>query len=334
MHKLLITGGLGFIGSNFILDRLANYPDSDIYNLDSMSYGANPQNLARVTNDSRYHFVKCDLRDRKQIEELVSVADIVVNFAAETHVDRSISQPSAFLESNVVGTCTLLEATRNSNVRKFVQISTDEVYGSASGTKSFDEDSILNPSSPYSASKAAADLFSIAYQKSYGLPVIILRCTNNFGPHQFLEKFIPKIIIRSMLDKQIPVYGNGSQVRDWIYVTDFCDVINQVVERGSIGAIYNVSAGNELPNLEVVKKILNHLGKTPDLIHFVEDRPGHDFRYSLNSDFIRQRLGWRPQHDFDDALRATINWYMTNENWWKPLLNDKTLSETPWKENW
>jgi dTDP-glucose 4,6-dehydratase len=334
MHKLLVTGGLGFIGSNFILDRLTNYPDSDIHNLDSMSYGANPQNLSRVRNDSRYHFMKCDLRDRKQVEELVSVADIVVNFAAETHVDRSIANPTAFLESNVIGTQSLLEGARKANVKKFVQISTDEVYGSASSSQSFDENSVLNPSSPYSASKAAADLFALSYHKTYGLPVSILRCTNNFGPYQFPEKFIPKSIIRAVLGKQIPVYGDGSQVRDWIYVGDFCEAISIVIESGLPGRVYNVSAGNELANLEIVKRILDLLKKSTDLIQFVEDRPGHDNRYSLHSHVIRERLGWTPQLTLDDALKRTVTWYLSNRNWWEPLINEKTLSSTPWKENW
>jgi dTDP-glucose 4,6-dehydratase len=244
--------------------------------------------------------------DTKKVSEFASQSDVIVNFAAETHVDRSISNPEAFLESNVIGTHSLLEAARKGNVQKFVQISTDEVYGSASGIASFDENSSLNPSSPYSASKAAADLFVMSYHSTYGLPVLILRCTNNFGPYQFPEKFIPKIIISSVLGKQVPVYGNGSQVRDWIYVTDFCDAINSAIVHGSTGTIYNVSAGNELPNIEVVKKILSVLKKPIDMIRYVEDRPGHDHRYSLNSNAIRG-IGWSPRHQFDDAIRVTVN---------------------------
>ncbi len=334
MDRLLVTGGLGFIGSNFIRNRIESFPDSHILNLDSMSYGANRQNLANEEDNSRYQFVKCDLRDSRKIGELVSSADAIINFAAETHVDRSISNPSAFLESNVIGTYTLLEAAKKSNVRRFIQISTDEVYGPALCTKSFDEESTLNPSSPYAASKAAADLFVMSYNRTYSLPTIILRCTNNFGPYQFPEKFIPKTIISSMLGKRISIYGDGSQVRDWICVSDFCNAINLAIERGQIGTIYNVSGGNELPNLAVATKILNFLDKTPDLIHFVEDRPGHDVRYSLDSHQIREKLGWRPRFVLEDALRATVNWYLANESWWKPLLNDKLFSSTPWKENW
>jgi dTDP-glucose 4,6-dehydratase len=334
MDRLLVTGGLGFIGSNFIQNRLRNYLDSNIVNLDSVSYGANLQNLASAVDDPQYRFVKCNIRDAEKVAKLIAYADVIVNFAAETHVDRSISNPSSFLESNVIGTQTLLEAARKSEVKKFVQISTDEVYGSASGGVSFDEASVMNPSSPYAASKAAADLFVKAYHKTYGLPIVILRCTNNFGPHQSPEKFIPKVIICSLLGKQVPVYGDGSQVRDWIYVEDFCNAINLAIEHGSSGTIYNVSVGNALLNLEVAKKILTLLGKKSDLIHFVEDRPGHDIEYSINSNEIREKLGWRPKHSFQTALAQTVAWYEENKPWWRPLMNEKILSPTPWKENW
>jgi dTDP-glucose 4,6-dehydratase len=299
-----------------------------------MSYGSNPRNLAELDGNLRYRFEKCDVRNTQQITKLIEQVDVVVHFAAETHVDRSIANPTAFLESNVIGTHSLLEASRKANVRKFIQISTDEVYGSAPGNQSFDEDSTLNPSSPYSASKAAADLFAVSYHKTYGLPVSILRCTNNFGPFQFPEKFIPKCIIRAVLDQKIPVYGDGSQVRDWIYVKDFCEAISLVVERGSPGNIYNVSAGNEVANIEIVKKILVLLMKSTELIQFVEDRPGHDIRYSLDSQIIRERLGWAPHLRLDEALKLTINWYLSNKDWWEPLLNEKILSSTPWKEKW
>jgi dTDP-glucose 4,6-dehydratase len=299
-----------------------------------MSYGSNPENLATLANDPRYRFVKGDIRDRRKVEEFMAQVDVVVNFAAETHVDRSISSPSAFLESNVVGTQALLEAARRSSLGKFVQISTDEVYGSAAGEVHFDENTALNPSSPYAASKAAADFFVRAYHKTYGLPVAILRCTNNFGPRQFPEKFIPKTIILAMLGRKVAIYGNGLQVRDWIYVEDFCNAINLLIDRETGGTTYNVSAGNELTNIEVAKRILRGVGKDEGLIQYVEDRPGHDVRYSLNSNQIREELGWKPRFAFDDALDSTINWYLANEKWWKPLLNDKVLSSTPWKENW
>jgi dTDP-glucose 4,6-dehydratase len=299
-----------------------------------MSYGSNPENLAGLAKDSRYRFVKADIRDGGKVEELMAQVDAVVNFAAETHVDRSISAPSMFLESNVVGTHVLLEAARRSNVGKFVQISTDEVYGSAAGGERFDEKTSLNPSSPYAASKAAADLFVRAYHKTYGLPVAILRCTNNFGPRQFPEKFIPKTIILAVLGRKLTIYGNGLQVRDWIYVEDFCNAINLVIDREANGATHNVSAGNELTNVEVAGRILRRLGRDEGLMQYVEDRPGHDVRYSLNSNQIREKLGWKPRFAFDEALHSTINWYLANEKWWKPLLNDKVLSAAPWKENW
>jgi len=302
-------------------------------NLDSMSYGSNPQNLANLQNNPRYKFVKCDVRDTARVLEVMASAELVVNFAAETHVDRSISDPEAFLQSNTIGTFSMLEAARKSNVKKFIQISTDEVYGSTAEI-GFTEDSELNPSSPYSASKAAADLLAISYHKTYSLPIIIVRCTNNFGPHQSPEKFIPKTIILAKLGRPIPIYGNGQQVRDWIYVRDFCTAINLALERGRNGAIYNVSASNELANLEVVTRILNYMKKPSSLITHVQDRPAHDARYSLNSKKIREELGWAPSLKFDDALRATVEWYLANEAWWKPLADDKILSPTPWKEKW
>ena len=333
MNTVLVTGGLGFIGSNFILNYLESTPESHILNVDSMSYGSNPLNLVSLTNDSRYEFVKCDIRDTEKVTRLISSVETVVNFAAETHVDRSISDPVSFLQSNTIGTFSLLEAARKGNLSKFIQVSTDEVYGSTEST-SFTEESELNPSSPYSASKAAADLLALSYHKTYGLPVVILRCTNNFGPLQFLEKFIPKTIILATLNRRIPIYGSGLQVRDWIYVPDFCSAINLALIRGSNGRVYNVSAGNELPNLEVANRILNYMKKPSNLIKRVEDRPAHDARYSLNSQRIREELGWAPSLKFNEALHATVDWYLANEAWWNPLVNDRILSPTPWKENW
>ena len=334
MDRLLVTGGLGFIGSNFIHHQISRSPESYIINVDSMSYGSNPNNLTDVQSNPRYRFEKCDLRNSEQISKIIKQVELVVNFAAETHVDRSIANPTAFLESNVIGTHTLLEASRKADIRKFIQISTDEVYGSASINESFDENSRVNPSSPYSASKAAADFFAVAYHKTYGLPISILRCTNNFGPFQSPEKFIPKSIIRASLDKLIAVYGDGSQIRDWICVKDFCEAISLAIEHGSPGNIYNVSAGNEIANIEVVKKILELLKKSTGLIQYVEDRPGHDIRYSLDSHIIKERLGWAPHFTFEEALELTLNWYLVNKNWWEPLLDEKILSPTPWKEKW
>jgi dTDP-glucose 4,6-dehydratase len=333
LERLLVTGGLGFIGSNFVRYILASRKSS-VLNLDSVSYGANPNNLANIQNDARYRFVKGSTSDSKVVERLVSEADVVVHFAAETHVDRSISQPEKFVESNVLGTFTLLEAARHRNVQKFVHISTDEVYGSAATAISFNEDDRILASSPYAASKASADMFVEAYHKTYGLKTVTMRCTNNFGAYQFPEKFIPKSVISALLGRKIPVYGNGMQIRDWIYVLDFCRAIDLAINKGEAGAIYNVSAGNEVPNLEVANLILETLDKPTNLIQHVEDRPGHDLRYSLDSSKIRTELGWNTEHSFREALRGTVNWYVKNEWWWKPLISDKVLSSTPWKERW
>lgn len=330
---MLVTGGLGFIGSNFIRHVHENSKVSRIVNLDAVSYGAVPRNLEDVEGDPSYEFVKGNTADRELVEKLIADVDVVVNLAAETHVDRSIANPETFLHSNVLGTFVLLEAARRSKLSKFIHISTDEVYGSASAS-SFRESDRLQTSSPYSASKASADMFVEAYHKTYGMCTVTMRCTNNFGPHQFPEKFIPKTIISAMLGRKIPIYGNGMQIRDWIFVQDFCEAVELAMEKGESGAIYNVSAGNELPNLELAKLMLEQLGKPFDLIRFVEDRPGHDFRYSLDSSRIRGELGWRPRHDFREALRNTVNWYVDNKAWWKPLIDNRILSPTPWESKW
>jgi len=331
---MLVTGGLGFIGSNYILSAARSGNFSKIVNVDSVSYGANPANLSELDGRSDYRFVKSSTTDLESVASLVSEADFVVHFAAETHVDRSIANPRAFLESNVVGTFSLLEAARRSKVAKFVHVSTDEVYGSASAGTSFHEDARTNPSSPYAASKAASEAFVTAYHKTYGLTTVIVRCTNNFGPRQFPEKFIPKTIIKALQGGMVSVYGDGSQVRDWIYVADFCSAIGLVLNDGRYGATYNVSSGNETSNLEVAETILATLGKPKERIQFVEDRPGHDFRYSLDSSRIREELHWKPDYNFLRALKETVKWYVDNKAWWEPLLNDKVLSPTPWKERW
>lgn len=331
--KLFVSGGLGFIGSNYILHSFKNSKLHGITNVDSMSFGSNPENLKEIENADSYKFVRADINDSSIIREMAD-ADIVIHFAAESHVDRSISEPRAFLHTNVDGTATLLEAARHTNPNKFIHISTDEVYGSAPAGQSFHENDPLNPSSPYSASKAAAEMLVLAYHKTYGVPIVILRCTNNFGPRQFPEKLVPKTIIRAMLDLRIPVYGSGQQIRDWINVSDFCSAIDLALEKGRNGSIYNVSAGNEISNLEIVTRILGMLKKNSDIVEFVEDRPGHDFRYSLDSSLIRKELGWEPKHSFDSALKNTVDWYVRNENWWKPLLDEKILSPAPWKEKW
>jgi len=332
--KILVTGGLGFIGSNFIRYMLDNYSDIKIINVDNMSYGSNPMNLKDYEEDRRYGFVKGDICDKDLMEKLMANVDAVVNFAAQTHVDRSISDPVPFFKSNVEGVFTMLEILRKMKSRsiRFIQISTDEVYGDI--TKgSFKEEDRLKPSSPYSSTKASADMLCLSYHRTYDLDIIITRCTNNFGQYQFPEKLIPKTIIRAMMDLKIPIYGSGMNVRDWIYVYDHCEAVDIVMRRGKSGEIYNISSGNELTNIEVVRRVLELMGKPLSLIEHVEDRPGHDLRYSLDSTKIRS-LGWRPRHDFDGALRSTIEWYIENEWWWRPLADDRILHPTPWKLRW
>ncbi len=323
--KILVTGGLGFIGSNFV--RYMG-DKAEIIVIDALKYGSNENNL----KDLDYRFVKGDICDYELMTEVVKKADVIVNFAADTHVDRSISNPNAFIESNVIGTYTLLEAIRKANPEaKLVHVSTDEVYGDIENG-SFKEDDMLKPSSPYSASKASADMFVLAYVRTYGLNAVITRCTNNYGAYQFPEKLIPKAIIRAKLNMKIPVYGTGKNVRDWIYVEDHCEAIRLVLAKGEKGEIYNISSGEERTNLEVVSEILRIIGK-PDLIEFVEDRPGHDLRYSLDSSKIME-LGWKPGHKFEEGLKETIEWYLKNEEWWKPLTDEKILHPTPWKLEW
>jgi dTDP-glucose 4,6-dehydratase len=278
--------------------------------------------------------VKGDLLDFDLVSRLVREVDAVVNFAAETHVDRSIANPRAFLESNTVGTFNLLEAARLNNPRlRIVHVSTDEVYSDIL-VGSYKEEDRLKPSSPYAASKAAADMFCLAYHRTYGLDVVVTRCTNNFGPYQFPEKLIPKTIIRASLGMKVPIYGTGRNVRDWIYVLDHCEALDLVLERGRSGEIYNISSGNELDNLTLVKKILRIMGKDESLIEFVEDRPGHDVRYSLDSSKIRRELGWRPRRSLEEALKETVEWYLKNEWWWRPLADERVLHPTPWKLRW
>jgi dTDP-glucose 4,6-dehydratase len=332
--KALVTGGLGFIGSNFVRQYLGEHRDAQIVNLDARKYGSSPDNLLCVQDDDRYSFVQGDISDHDLVSRLVRDVDVVVNFAAETHVDRSISDPSSFLESNVKGVFTILEALRKSNPdARLVQISTDEVYGDAL-EGSFTERDPIRPSSPYSASKAASDVFVLAYNRTYGLNAMITRCTNNYGPSQFPEKLVPKTIIRTLMHLLIPVYGTGKNVRDWIYVSDHCKAIEMVISSGKSGEIYNISSGQEMTNLEVVGKILDYMGKDEDSIEFVEDRPGHDLRYSLDSSKIRDELGWRPEHGFKEGIEETVRWYLENEDWWRPLADARVLHPTPWKLEW
>ena len=331
--RILVAGGLGFIGTNFIRYLLSEDPRVKIVNVDKMGFGSNPKNLEDLRNLANYKFVKGDISNPDIVDSLIKNVDAVVNFAAETHVDRSIKNPQSFVQSNILGMFTLLESIRKHNHSvNFVQISTDEVYGEIQ-RGSFRELDRVNPSNPYSASKASADMLCLAYHRTYGLDVKITRCTNNFGPYQFPEKLIPKTIIRALKNLPVPIYGTGVNIRDWIYVIDHCEAVRLVLEKGRAGEIYNISSGNEISNIEVVRKILRYLGKDEDLISFVEDRPGHDLRYSLDSSKIRSELGWKPGHTFSSALKETVRWYVENEHWWKPLATAETLHLTPWKLN-
>ncbi|RJS87245.1 dTDP-glucose 4,6-dehydratase [Candidatus Bathyarchaeota archaeon] len=329
--RILVTGGLGFIGTNFIRHMLSEEPQVEIVNLDKMGVGSNPKNMEDLEDIANYTFIKGDISNSDLINSVIKDIDAVVNFAAETHVDRSIKDPWAFVQSNILGTFTLLESIRKHNRSvNFVQVSTDEVYGGIQ-RGSFHEFDRVNPSNPYSASKASADMLCLAYNKTYGLDVKITRCTNNFGPYQFPEKLIPKTIIRALKNLQVPVYGTGENIRDWIYVLDHCEAIRLVLKNGRSGEIYNISSGNEVPNIKVVKEILRYLGKDEDLISFVEDRPGHDVRYSLDSSKIRSELSWKPRHNFSSALKETVKWYVENESWWRPLATEEVLHPAPWK---
>ena len=330
---MIVTGGLGFIGSNFIHHILRSREDLRISNIDCMGLGSNTASVRELKNDKRYRFVKGSLVDYAFLQRALRSANTVVNFAAQTHVDRSIANPEPFFDSNVKGAYNLFQSALKNKVSKLVHISTDEVYGSTD-SGSFHENSPLNPSSPYSATKASADLMANAWRATFKLPVIILRCTNNFGPRQHPEKFIPKVIIRALNGKNIPLYGGGQQVRDWIYVNDFCEAIEQAIEKAAPGEVYNISAGNELTNRDVAERLLKQIGDPSVTLVDVEDRPSHDFRYSLNSEKARQRFSWKPAHSFEDALALTIKWYRENAPWWKPLATAKILSDAPWKRQW
>jgi len=319
MNRLLVTGGAGFIGSDFIRYGLREHDDWQVVNLDKLTYAGNLENLKDIENDRRYRFVRGDITDRELVKKLLGEGvDTIVNFAAESHVDRSILDPSPFIETNNKGTQVLLEGARECGVTRFVQVSTDEVYGSLEAGK-FTEETSLSPNSPYAASKAAADLLCRAYYETYGLPVIITRCSNNYGPYQFPEKLIPLVATNAMEDSPIPVYGDGQNVRDWIHVEDHCRALDTVIRRGKVGEIYNIGADNEETNLELVRRILDIMSKPHTLIKFVTDRPGHDRRYALDATKLRQLTGWEPAHSFEEGLRRTVDWYRENQSWWRKI---------------
>jgi dTDP-glucose 4,6-dehydratase len=318
--KLLVTGGLGFIGSNFVRYMLKEHPGITITNLDAKTYAGNPANLIDIESDPRYSLVCGNISDHDVVESVFCRYDIdmVVHFAAESHVDRSIHDSTPFVITNVLGTQTLLEAALRHDCKRFVHVSTDEVYGSTD-TGSFRESDTLNPSSPYSASKAASDLIARAFFITHNLPVIITRCTNNYGPYQYPEKLIPFFVTNLLQGKKVPVFGSGRNIRDWIYVLDHCRAIKCIMENGAAGEIYNIGSGNEKTNLEITRTILEILGADSSRIKFVKDRPGHDWRYSLDSSKLRD-LGWKPQNTFESTLKDTVEWYVNNKGWWQPLL--------------
>jgi len=320
--KLLVTGGAGFIGSNFIHYWLAKHPEDFIVNFDKLTYAGHLSSLKNVENNSRYSFVQGNIVDKKTVEEVMSGVDTVVHFAAESHVDRSISDASPFVMTNVVGTHILLESALKYKISRFHHISTDEVFGSLdlNSTDKFTIDTPYNPHSPYSASKAGSDHLVRAYHDTYGLPITITNCSNNFGPFHFPEKLIPLAITNLLEGKKVPVYGDGKYVRDWLYVEDHCRAIDLILENGTVGKTYLVGGQTEdISNLEVIKKILSIMGKSEDNIEYVKDRPGHDRRYAIDWSKTHEELGWKPEHDFDTALEKTIQWYKDNEDWWKPL---------------
>ena len=324
--KLLITGGAGFIGSNFIFYMLEKYPEYHLLCLDKLTYAGNLETLASVMEHPRFRFVRGDIADREAVYTLFEAEkpDVVVNFAAESHVDRSIENPGVFLETNVMGTQVLLDACRKYGIQRFHQVSTDEVYGDLPLDRLdllFTEQTPLHTSSPYSASKAAADLLCNAYHRTYGLPITISRCSNNYGPYQFPEKLIPLMIANALADKPLPVYGEGLNVRDWLYVKDHCAAIELILERGKPGQVYNIGGHNEKRNIDIVKIILATLGKPESLITHVTDRKGHDMRYAIDSTFIHWELGWLPENKFEDGMQKTIRWYLDNQSWWENIIN-------------
>ena len=319
--KILVTGGAGFIGSNFIHYMLEKYPDYYITNLDLLTYCGNLENLKNLENNDNYQFVKGDIADKKLVDKIVSENNInyIINFAAESHVDRSIEDPKIFLETNIIGTQNLLEIAKKyyekGQIKKYLQISTDEVYGSLGEDGYFKETTNLSPNSPYSASKAGADLITRAYNETFNLPINITRCSNNYGPYQFPEKLIPLMINNALNNKKLPVYGDGKNIRDWLHVYDHCTAIDLVLHKGKIGEVYNIGGNNEKENIEIVKLILNYLKKTEDSIEFVEDRLGHDRRYAIDSRKIQNELGWKPKYTFEVGIKETIDWYLSNEKW-------------------
>jgi len=320
MKKILITGGCGFIGSNFVR-MLLEETELEITNLDLLTYAGNPENLKDIQDNERYTFIKGDIANKADVEKAMEGIDTVFHFAAESHVDNSINDSDPFIRTNVYGTKTLLDVARDKNIERFVHVSTDEVYGSVEQGKSTEED-ILEPRNPYSATKAASDLLALSYANTYDMNIVVTRSSNNYGPYQYPEKVIPLFITNLMNSEKVPLYGDGKNIRDWLYVKDNCKGILIAGEKGKKGNIYNVDGGNELSNLELTKRILSIMGKGEEMIENVEDRKGHDLRYSLNSSKL-EALGWKPEKNFEEGLKETVEWYKNNEAWWKPLKEGK-----------
>ncbi len=329
--KILVTGGAGFIGSNFIHYMLEKYPDYHIVNLDLLTYCGNLENLKEAENDLTYEFIKGDIADNELVDSIVADGvDYIINFAAESHVDRSIEDPKIFLESNIIGTQNLLEVAKKyyetGQLKKYLQISTDEVYGSLGKTGHFTEETPISPNSPYSASKAGADLIVRAYHETFSLPINITRCSNNYGSYQFPEKLIPLMINNALNDKKLPVYGDGKNIRDWLHVHDHCTAIDLVLHKGKLGEVYNIGGNNEKENIEIVKLILKYLNKPEDLIEYVEDRLGHDRRYAIDSTKIQKDLGWKPKYTFEIGIKETIEWYLANKEWLNNVISGEYIS--------
>ena len=324
--KVLVTGGAGFIGGNFVHHMVNKYPDYQIVNLDLLTYAGNLETLKPVEDKPNYKFVKGDIADEAFIMDLFEKEkfDVVVNFAAESHVDRSIEDPGIFVQTNVMGTRVLLDASRKFGVKRYHQVSTDEVYGDLPLDRPdlfFTENTPIHTSSPYSASKASADLFVLAYHRTFGTPVTVSRCSNNYGPYHFPEKLIPLMISRALADEELPVYGHGENVRDWLHVSDLCEEIDLIIHKGKVGEVYNIGGHNERTNLQVVQTILKALDKPESLIKYVKDRPGHDRRYAIDPTKIETELGWKPKYNFDTGIAQTIQWYLDNEDWWKHIIS-------------
>lgn len=319
MTKILVTGGAGFIGSNFLKYMVNKYPNYDFINLDALTYCGNLENLSDIEDYNNYTFVKGDIRDASLVDKLVSDVDYIVHFAAESHVDRSIEDPGIFIKSNILGTQILLDAAKKYDIKKYLQVSTDEVYGSLGPEGYFTEETPLQANSPYSASKAGADLMVRAYHNTFNLPINITRCSNNYGPYQFPEKLIPLMISNALEDKELPIYGDGKNIRDWLHVYDHCTAIDLVLHKGKSGEVYNIGGHNEKSNIEIVKLILKELNKPESLIKFVSDRLGHDRRYAIDSSKIRKDLGWKPKYNFETGIVETINWYLDNQDWIKKV---------------